>query len=149
MAISENFKKRINELIIENEISRNELLAALNLSSNTLTNATFYGIIPTTKTLVKFADYFNVSLNYLLGLTNENDFIPAEKPSNFKTRFLLLCDEKSVSHYKVSKDCGFESSTVIRWLKNGYVPSLEILDALCEYFRVSPDFLLGRTNYKS
>lgn len=149
MATSDKFKNRINELISDSEISRDSLLKTLGLSSNTLTNATLYVIIPTPKTLVKLADYFNVTLCYLLGKTNENDFIASAAPSDFKTRFLLLCDEKGVSHYKVSKDCGFESSSIVRWLKNGFTPSLEILDLLCDYFKVSPDYLLGRTDYKN
>ena len=68
--------------------------------------------------------------------------------STFAERFKELCEENGVTAYRVSTALGFDNSLIIRWLKKGYTPSLEILMLLTDYFGVSPDYLLGRTDYK-
>ncbi len=51
-----------------------------------LSNALVYGIIPTTSTLVKMANYFKISMEYLLGRSDVNDYVELST-ENFQTRF--------------------------------------------------------------
>ena len=148
MPISAKFQKRINELVCESELKKIDLAKAGNFDYRSLSNALVYGIIPTTTTMIKFADYFSVSMDYLLGRVDKNDFIEPSS-QNFQQRFEDLCKEKGVTHYKVSRDCFFDKSNVSRWLSKGYLPTLEILDMLAKYFNVSIDYLLGRSDYKN
>ncbi len=148
MAISKKFQKRICELVDDSDYSRTELRALLGIGNSSFTNAVVYGILPTPKTLIKFADFFEVSINYLLGKSETNDYSPAVNPTTFQERFSNLCAEKSVSYYRVAFDCGFTNSLITRWLGNHFIPSLEILELLCDYFEVSPDYLLGRSDFK-
>ncbi|MDE5943742.1 MAG: helix-turn-helix domain-containing protein, partial [Clostridia bacterium] len=60
--------------------------------------------------------------------------------------FDFLCNEKKVTRYKVSKDLHFDQSYITRWFNKNYLPSLELLDLICDYFKVSVDYLLGRTD---
>ena len=76
------------------------------------------------------------------------DFIPNPTPASFQSRFEDLCLEKAVTHYKVANDCLFDKSNISRWFSKGFLPELEILELLCDYFNVSPDYLLGRTEDK-
>ena len=148
MFTKEAFKRRMEQLVGESDYSRTELKKLMKVNSSSFYNALVHGIVPTPKTLVKIADYFGVSFLYLLGETNENDFIEPFSRSTFKDRFKELCEEKGVTAYRVSTTLGFDNSLIIRWINNGYVPSLEILLLLSDYFGVSPDYLLGRTDYK-
>ncbi len=148
MSVSLEFQKRICQLVEDSEHTRTELRALLGISSTAFTNAVVYGILPTPKTLIKIANYFEVSLSYLLGKCQTNDFTPAIKAVSFHERFASLCQEKSVTHYKVGMDCGFANSLIVRWFSKGYLPSLEILEILCDYFAVSPDYLLGRSDFR-
>ncbi len=148
MAISFEFQKRISQLVDDSDYTRAELRSMLHVSSNSFTNAIIYGIVPTPKTLIKIADYFEVSLNYLLGKVDSNDFSPNVAPKTFEERFNELCRERSITHYKVAMDCAFNNSLIVRWFQKGYLPSLEILEILCDYFDVSPDYLLGRSDFK-
>lgn len=148
MSISLSFQKRFNSILEDSEYTRLELVKLIPLSQSTLSNALTYGIIPSTKTLVKISDFFNISINFLLGKTDVEDFDKSSSAVSFSSRFESLCTEKRVSHYKVANDCLFDKSNISRWLSKGFLPELEILELLCDYFNVSPDYLLGRTDYK-
>lgn len=56
-------------LISEHGITKNKLLLDLGLGKNSFVNWTDRGTSPSGETLSKIADYFNVSVDYLLGRT--------------------------------------------------------------------------------
>ena len=149
MSISLPFQKRFNSILESSDYSRTEIAKLVPLSQSTLSNALTYGIVPSTKTLIKIADFFEVSINLLLGKNDVNDFIKSAKCPTFQQRFEELCYEKNVTHYKVAGDCCFDKSNISRWMSKGFLPELEILELLCEYFNVSPDYILGRTDYRN
>ena len=60
-----------------------------------LANALNYGIVPKPRTVAKLADYFIVSIPYLLGEIDSNDFESSSNPSNFSERFRLLCSDQT------------------------------------------------------
>ena len=74
MAILTEFQKRLQDLIDEEETKRSELHRKMGVDYRSLANALNYGIVPKPRTVAKFADYFNVSLDYLLGRTDKPDF---------------------------------------------------------------------------
>lgn len=146
MAISTEFQKRLQDLIDEEETKRSELHRKMGVDYRSLANALNYGIVPKPRTVAKFADYFDVSIPYLFGETDINDFEKALPQSGFSERFRSLCSERDESHYRVSQECHFDKSYISRWLNKNQLPSFEILDILCDYFDVSVDYLLGRTD---
>ena len=149
MPVSEAFKKRINYLADETYLTKTELRLKIGVSNSSFFSATAYGIIPTTKTLVKIADYFDVSINYLLGKTSEDDFIKSDdSDATFHERFVELCAEKKLSFYKVGHDCGIDDSLILHWLKQKFIPTIDTLEILSDYFGVSPDYLLGRSDFR-
>ena len=148
MAISNAFQDRITELVEDCEVNKSALPKLIGIDYRSFSNALNYGIIPTPRILIRIADYFNVSIKYLLGTSDNEYFNKAREKSDFKTRFDLLCKEKdkTLTYYKVSHDLHFDQSYITRWLKNNYLPSLELLELLSDYFKVSIDYLLGRTD---
>ncbi len=148
MPISLSFQKRINDLIYDNEISRIELANSTKCNFATLSRACAYGILPNMKNLIRLADYFEISLPYLLGEVDTNDFIPSESPTTFQIRFEELCAENRLTHYAVSRKCYFDKSNISQWMLKGYLPSVDLLHPMCDLFHVSMDYLLGRTDYR-
>lgn len=146
MGISISFQKRLQELIDEEGTKKSELNRKIGVDARALSNALNYGIIPKPRTIIRFANYFNISIPYLLGESDDEYFSKAIKPSIFNERFCSLCKEQDISHYKVSQDCHFDKSYISRWLNKNQLPSFELLDILCDYFDVSIDYLLGRTD---
>ena len=148
MSISQTFQKRFNLIVKETDYTRNELAKLIPLSQSTLSNALTYGIIPSTKKLIKIADFFDISITYLLGKNDIEEFYKSTVAVPFISRFESLCYEKGVTHYKVASDCFFDKSNISRWISKGFLPELEILELLGDYFNVSIDYLLGRTEDK-
>lgn len=146
MSISSKFQDRINDLTEECEVNKSALPKLIGVDYRSLANALNYGIVPTPRILIRLADYFNVPIKYILGTSDDEYFVKAKTKSDFKTRFEMLCIEKDVTHYKVSKDLHFDNSYITRWFSKNYLPSLELLELLCDYFKVSIDYLLGRTD---
>ncbi len=148
MSISNDFQSRITELVEDCEVNKSTLPNLIGVDYRSLSNALNYGIIPTPRILIRIADYFNVAIKYLLGTSDDEYFNKTKVKSDFKTRFDILCKEKNVTHYKVSKDLHFDQSYITRWFSKNYLPSLELLDLISDYFEVSIDYLLGRTDDK-
>jgi transcriptional regulator with XRE-family HTH domain len=61
------FPERLLELIKEKRINKNQLQKELNLNKSSILNWTTRGNIPSGDTLSILANYFNVSVDYLLG----------------------------------------------------------------------------------
>lgn len=148
MPISSAFQERIKELVEDCEANKSDLPNLIGVDYRSFSNALNYGIIPTPRILIRIADYFNVSIKFLLGFSNDEYFIKSNVKNDFKSRFVLLCNEKGTTYYKVSKDLHFDQSYITRWLKKNYLPSLELLELISDYFKVSIDYLLGRTDDK-
>ena len=146
MSISNVFQNRITELVEDCEVKKSELPNLIGVDYRSLSNALNYGIIPTPRILIRIADYFNVSIKYLLGTSNDEYFSKSKVKSDFKTRFDFLCKENNITFYKVSKDLHLDQSYITRWFNKNYLPSLELLDLISDYFEVSVDYLLGRTD---
>jgi len=148
MAISIEFQTRLVDLVYESGEKRSNLPKQIGIDYSSLSNALNYGIIPTPRILIRIADYFSVPLTFLLGTSNDEHFTKAKQPVAFKDRFIQLCQEKGVTYYRVSQDCYFDKSYISRWISMDYFPSLELLEILSDYFNVSLDYILGRTDDK-
>ncbi|MDS1004755.1 helix-turn-helix transcriptional regulator [Clostridium sporogenes] len=91
------FGDRLKELREEKEMTQEELGKLLNVSRQTVSGYEAGAIEPSISNLVKLADIFNVSLDYLLGRTKERYNLNLE---NKKNKELLLDLIKVIEKYK-------------------------------------------------
>lgn len=104
---------------------------------------------PNADELVRLADYFEVSVDYLLGRFKEVR-TPAEhfsmKDADMTTfeRIKLLAKKQGKSLNKVEEELGLSKNVLYR-MKDSDNPTKERLETLADYFNVSVDYLLGRT----
>lgn len=61
-------------------------------------------------------------------------------------RIETLLREKGVTRNKFSQDIGISSATFYNWQTRGSTPKADILQRIAEYFGVSTDYLLGKTD---
>lgn len=88
-----SFISQIETLLKENGISKKKMLADLGLSINSFTNWSKRGTIPSAKVLDEIANYFGVSVDYLLEKSSDtNSPEDARLISLMKT---LTAEEKS------------------------------------------------------
>lgn len=65
----------------------------------------------------------------------------------FFERFQALCDEKKISVYKACTDIGLNRSAVAKW-KSGSKPNGTTAGKLADYFGVTTDYLLGKSDQR-
>ncbi len=65
------FKEKLKELRYEKNLSQQQVAQALNVSQRSVSSWETGFRRPDYETLVKIATYFNVSVDYLLGLSND------------------------------------------------------------------------------
>ena len=62
----------------------------------------------------------------------------------FKIIFSDLLQKNEISQAKLSKDTGIPEGTISRWKDGIQFPSYKYINILCDYFKVSADYLLER-----
>ena len=55
-----------------------------------------------------------------------------------------LCKEKGISIYQLEEFLGFGHNTIYQWNKR--IPGIDKINSVADYFQVSTDYLLGRSN---
>lgn len=61
-------------------------------------------------------------------------------------RYELLKNELGVSDYRLSADTGISTSTLTSWKNGAYTPKTDKLIIIANYFDVSLDYLVGRSD---
>ncbi len=146
MEYSEIFKRRFLELISDLDCKKSEVPKLLNIDYNVFTKITEFGIIPKPVVLIRIADYFNISVEYLLGRTDNSYYIKAETESTFLERYQILKAEKNLTDYAIAQKLHITTSYTTNWKNKKYMPSIINLIELSKIFKVSIDYLLGRTD---
>ena len=148
MATSIDFQKRLIELA-DDLVGKNKSQKADNIGveRTSFSGAYNYGIVPKTPTLIKIADYFNVSIEYLMGLTDDEHFIKSDSPKTFFERLDKLRNEKGkITNNALSKDVHIHRNNIRQWYKIQCLPLIDDVIILADYFGVSIDYLLGRSD---
>ncbi len=146
MEHSEEFKQRFLELISDFDCKKSEIPKLLNIDYNVYIKITEFGIIPKPVVLIRIADYFNISIEYLLGRSNNSYFIKAENVTTFLERYQALKVENNLTDYAIAQKLHITTSYTTNWKNKKYMPSIINLIELSETFKVSIDYLLGRTD---
>lgn len=140
-------KDRLLALLDEFDMTASEFSSAASINKDVTGRMLTYGIVPSLRTLIKAANLFEVPVMYLLG-ESERDFVPAISVSSFHERIAALAEEKGVKYSEISHHMSFAPNSIYEWLRSGTLPSLDYLVELAEYFDVSCDYLLGRTDIR-
>ncbi len=102
--------------------------------------------IPTVAMLVKMANYFHVTTDYLLGLASDSYAQSFHIPPPFCERFQYLLKYFNKSKYSVYTTLKISSSNVNTWASGKHFPSLESVIRLAGFFDCTVDFVIGREN---
>ena len=150
MAISKNLQERLIDLSDElGEISKEKKAAIIGINHTTYSRIYNYGIVPRTPALVKIADYFNVSVAYLMGESDSDYFSPINDKVPFTSRLDSLLQEKNIKTlYDLSQKVHIHRNNIRQWYTADCLPLIDDLFILADFFGVSVDYLLGRTDDK-
>lgn len=148
MAISKDFQKRFVDLTSDIEVkSKDKKAEIIGINRTTFSNAYNYGIVPKTPSLIRIADYFNISIEYLLANTDDEYFDKSAQPKSFLERLEELRIERKIkTRYALSQELLIHRNNIAQWYNLNCLPLVDDLMIIADYFKVSIDYLLGRTD---
>ena len=144
MEILSKLSKRLKELMEEAEIKSPALGEAIRTEPSAITKFLRAERMPSANTLVKLADYFNCTTDYLLGLSDILDERKFKQRPPFCEQIDVLIAFSKKSQYRFGIETRLSDETFRRWRKGMNEASVETLVRIARYLNCSVDFVLGR-----
>lgn len=116
----------------ENNSSNVEFRKIAQISNPVLSRTSIYAILPSVRILIRIAGFFNVSIKYLSGESDDFSFYKSDLPSTFKEKILSLSEEYNVKFPGISHKMPFPYNYFYDWILTNTLPSLENLEALAD-----------------
>jgi transcriptional regulator with XRE-family HTH domain len=146
MADISKFHETLNEIMIEKSVSAQTLAAAINVAPMTVYRYLAGSRTPNIDNLIKLADNFSCTIDYLVGRAETNFFHSFKKRPTFAESFSAVLEKYKTSEYKLSKISGISRGGTFSWLSGKSEPTLDSLIRLADFFDCTIDFLIGREN---
>ena len=138
--------ERLNDLMLEQELNAPTLSAKTGLSSSAIRSWVRGARLPTLESVIRLADYFQCSLDYITGKEEKFEIVLARPLPSLYERIRSVMKSKGVSRYSVAHKTSIRDSHITNWSR-GEIPTLESICILADYLNVSLDYLVGRTDY--
>lgn len=147
----EKFRRRLETLMIDGAVSKHALSAKANVERKSVKNYLKGKNYPRYDSLIKISNVFNVSADYLLGLSNKRGKswhagqITKEKCHNSLSKVLKTYMEKdNLSDDAMAEKLGTSKSVFLQWIDSVCMPETSSLIRIAKALDVSVDVLLGK-----
>lgn len=138
---------RITELCSEKGVTIRQMEQCSGVAGGSFTKWK-KGFKPSQKSLLKLSQFFNVSVAYITGDSDEKGQAEQEQPTaNVFDRITALCNEKGIKRRNMEIDSGIGVGITSKW-KSGKTPSQKSLKKIADYFNVSVPYLQGLTEIR-
>lgn len=97
----------------------------------------------------KLANYYHVSIDYLLGLSDNHKLIKEERSINTEdigNRLRKIRKELNYTEQYVAEKVGIAQTSYSDYENNTTIPTTFKLLAIAQFYNISMDYILGRTN---
>lgn len=138
------FAERLNGLIIEIGKSDKQVAEIVGVHRTTIGKYLSGKDFPSTVILIKLADLFNCSTDYLVGKIENESSQKFKQCPPFSEQINFLLNHFDISKYRLAKEADIPESIIYQWRDGKYVPTVPNLIKLSQYFDCSIDFILGR-----
>ena len=143
-------ENRISDLRTDHDLNHNQIAEILNVKNNTYTQWEIGRNDMPIKKANELSNYYEVSLDYLLGLSNVK-YIEESKDINLDImckRLRELRIEKHLTQEKLGKKVGFVQTTYTCYENGTSTPTTFKLLLFAKFYNVSFDYLVGKSNIK-
>lgn len=145
------FKQRLLDLRKTKGFSQKKLAEMLFISQQAYAKYEIGTATPSLYTLARLSSIFNVSADYLLGLTDKQKVMSnfnsetkeVVKLANIGDRIKLLRTSSELSQEEFGRIFGIVKSTVCLYESGRSCPNDEVKINICRHFNVSLDYLMG------
>ena len=152
---TENFAKRLKDLMEIEGMSIRALSLKIGVDRRSVRLWLKAKFLPRYDALVKLSVYFDVNVDYLLGLEdgltksggnkkNIEEIDMNRIQSEFSKKFAAIMEERQLTRYAVSKNLKVDAKSVAKWLTGSSMPETINLIKLAKIADMSVDALLGQ-----
>ena len=145
------YNKKLIELREKNELKQYDIANILNIYKGLYNQyETEYAIMPI-KHLNTLCNYFNVSFDYLFGLTNKLNYkenineIDSLKSGN---RIKEFRKENKITQERLASELNMARSALANYERGRTVIATPFLYTICKKYQISADYLLGKIDEK-
>ena len=139
------FAETLCDLMFEHDnMTAKALAEELGIPAPTITRYRKAQHVPTVDNLVKIADYFHRSTDFLLGLEEENLSLTFKPCPPFSEQLIFLTKYFKDNYCNFYHTLEIPESTFFEWKNGSSKPSLESIEKIADYFGRRIDFILGR-----
>lgn len=138
------FAERLDDLLFDANISSLALAKELHCGRATIYRYLQGNRIPTVDMVIRLADYFNCTTDFLLGLEEENYPQKFLQCPPFKERLAFLLEYFSITKYKLQKLSNVPESAIYNWQNGVFEPKIDNVIRIAKALDCSVDFVLGR-----
>ena len=142
-----NFAERLKELMIENDLTASIIADKLRIDKSTVSKYLSQERAPSIENAIKLANFFDCTLDFMLGLVDENIKKDFKHCPQFSERLQFLFINKGKTKYALKKQTNISQSLLYYWLHDIYSPSVDNVIKLSDFFNCSVDYVLGRVDY--
>ncbi len=144
-----NYGLKLKELRNEYNITQKEMADILGIKRSSYNQfEQQYDIIPINR-LNQIANYFNVSIDYILNLNTIKSYDNNLKDLNnyiIKNRIKTLRKELKLTQIKMAEVLNTVQPVIANYENGKNLISTPFLYTLCKTYNISADYLLGKTN---
>lgn len=135
----------LDSLMFERELTLTQFAKEVGIEKATLSRYLHAVMTPSVENLVKLADFFNCTTDFLLGRENEN-YPTAFKPCPpFSEQLIVLKEHFKCPWWQFYKTAHISSSRFYEWKNGKRTPTLDCIIFLADGFDCPVDFIIGRT----
>lgn len=136
--------KRFEELVNTNHKGKKELAEFVNIPVTLVYKWLNNETNPSFKNLILIADFYEISVDYLVGRTEDDSSVKTKNLIPFDGNVKTILKTKHITKYRMFKDCGFSDGHEFSWFTQKNLPRYDNLIKMADYLNVSMDELMGR-----
>ena len=140
---------RLKDLRTSELLTQKQIADILNISRSTYKDYELQIKIIPVKHLNEVCNYFNVSIDYLLGLSNDKTYKNIKKDINIGSQarnLLNIRKEKNITQQYLANLVNTSRSVISDYEKEKKIIATPFFYMICKKYNISADYLLGKIN---
>jgi len=140
------FAERLKDFMIEKDVDTTALIDIAKVNRTSVNNYLAGNRFPSIDALVRIADKFECTTDYLLGISDNNEKTAFKECPPFNERLQYLFKNSDKTKADLQRKSNIAESAIYYWLNGKHKPQVYDLVKIAEFFECSVDFVLGRGN---
>ena len=143
------YSERLKYLREEKELTQKDLGDLIEVHAATYSQFERESSIIPIKRLNTYADFFNVSIDYLFNFTNIKQYKNSKKELTLElsgTRLKEIRKENKITQVKLANLLNTTQSNIVGYERGKFIIATPYLYTICKKYNISSDYLLGKTD---